>query len=228
MSEMIRNMFRLQFESADELHRAFTSNGEDVGMFFHIGRDLPLGERVVIKAFVKELPSPLYLEGQVAWRRLRPRGTTLPRGLFVSLDDKDRRRLTDAVGYLKNASRGKGVRQHSRFPLFVRAHYRTDRGVYPAVTRDLSLGGAFLDCKGPLLPVGTNTEITLNLQWHKRENIELLAEVVRFDPLPESLGFAVRFKPGQPALGRLVRFVEDIQGDLSYNTVAYPQLQDIA
>jgi Tfp pilus assembly protein PilZ len=221
---MIRSTFRLQFESAGDLQKAFTKNGDDVGMFFHTGRDLPLGERVVIKTSVKDLPSPLYLEGHVAWRRLRPRGSSLPRGLFVALSGKEKRRLADAVAYLNKNTGDRGVREHSRFPVFVKAHYRTDRGIHPAITRDISIGGAFLQCKGPLLPVGSKTEVTLNLQWHKRENIELLAEVVRFDPLPESLGLAVRFKPGQPGLKKLSRFLDGIQSDLNVSTVAYNQI----
>ena len=220
MSEMIRNTFRMQFESADALQKAFTSSGEDVGMFFDTGRDLPLGERVVIRASVRNLPAPVYLEGLVAWRRLRPRGTSLPRGLFVALTGKERLRLADAVTYLNKNAPSSEVRAHPRFPIFTQAHYRTDRGVHPAVTRDLSKAGAFLRCKGPLLPVGAITEVTLNLDWHQRENIELLAEVVRFEPVPESLGLAVRFKPGQPGLKKLARFLDGIQGDLKFSSIA--------
>lgn len=221
MSGMIRNMFRLQFDSAEALHQAFTSTENEVGIFFHTGRDLPLGERVVIKALVDSLPAPVYLEGMVAWRRLRPRGTTLPRGLFVALDEQDRRRLNETVSFLSQSAKHKGVREHPRYPVFTQAHYRTERGVHPAQTRDISKGGAFLQVRGPLLPVGSKTEITLNLRGHKHENIELLAEVVRFEPFAGNPGLAVRFKPGQHALKRLAGFLDEIQRDLNFSTVTF-------
>jgi hypothetical protein len=83
------------------------------------------------------------------------------------------------------------------------------------------MGGAFLHVHGPLLRVGAQTHITLNLVPHKNEAVGLQAEVVRFDPTPGNPGLAVRFLPGQSALKRLARVMKAIQQEMQEYTVTY-------
>lgn len=221
MPTTVKNMFKTQFQSAASFFDAFAAKGDDIGLFLSTGIDLPLGERVVIKALVVGRPEPVYLDGLVSWRRLRPRGTELPRGLYVALSGTARRRFNAAVDFLSKENRSTPVRAHPRFPVFSQAGYRTDRGEHPAEIRDISMGGAFLQVQGPLLKVGSQTHISLNLLPHKSETIALKAEVVRFDPTPGSPGLAVRFLPGQSGLKRLARALKEVQEEMREHTVAY-------
>jgi hypothetical protein len=214
-------MFRTQFQSATSFFDAFAAKGDDIGLFLSTGIDLPLGERVVIKALVAGQSEPVYLDGLVSWRRLRPRGRELPRGIYVALSGTARRRFNAAVDFLSKENRSTPGRAHPRFPVFSQAEYRTDRGEHPAEIRDISMGGAFLQVQGPLLKVGAHTHITLDLLPRKSDAIGLQAEVVRFDPTPGSPGLAVRFLPGQSALKRLARVMNSIQQEMQEHTVSY-------
>ena len=221
MPEIIRSMFSIQLKSVADFERVLQSNGNGSGLFFHTGHDLTVGDKVVIKASVRNLPTPIYLDGWVAWRRLRPRGSKLPRGLFVALADGEQSRLEGFLGFMKQHPQLSIVRAYPRLPVFMPAHYLTNQGPYPALTRNLSMGGAFLKCSGPLLSVGAHTDVMLSLQGQKPENINLSSEVVRFDPLPGHQAIAVQFAPGQTSLAKLERAIKRIQIELSRRTVPY-------
>ena len=218
MPGIVKNIFKAQFDSANAFQQAFAARGDDVGLFLSTGLDLPLGERVVIKALVAKQPEPVYLDGLVAWRRMRSRGRSLPRGLFVTLSGTARRRFDATVYYLSRNDRSSEGRAHARFPVFSQAEYRTNRGDHPAEIRDISMGGAFLQLQGPLLKVGAHTVVTVNFQ---NESIQLQAKVVRFDPTPGSPGLAVSFNPGQSALKRLSRTMKTAQQEMREHTVSY-------
>lgn len=214
-------MFSVQLKSVADLERLLKPNGNGSGLFFHTGHELKVGELVTIKASINNLPNPIFLEGWVAWRRLRPRGSRLPRGVFVTLAEEEKSRLEGFVKYMDRSPEISIVRAYPRFPVFLEAHYLTDKGPYPATTRNLSMGGAFLNCEGPLLPVGARTSIMLNLEEQINRSLELKSEIVRFEPLIESPSIAVRFEPGQANLSRLAQAIRQIQTDLTRRTIPY-------
>ena len=221
MPEMTLNMFSVRLKSLADFERVLQSNGNGFGLFFHTGHELTVGEPVIIKASIINHPTPIFLDGWVAWRRLRPRGSSLPRGLFVALADGEQARLEGFINFMKLNPQISIVRAYPRLPVFLPAHYLTNQGPYPATTRNLSMGGAFLKCSGPLLSKGARTDIMLNLQGHKPGNINLKSEVVRFIPLPGNQAIAVRFTPGQSSLSKLERAIKMIQIDLSRRTIPY-------
>ena len=221
MSEMIRNMFSVQLKSVADFERVLQPNGNGSGLFFHTGHELKVGELVIIKASINNLPNPVFLEGWVAWRRLRPRGSRLPRGLFVALADGEQSRLEGFMHFMNQNTEISTVRAYPRLPVFVQAHYLTSQGPHPAETRNVSMGGAFLKCAGPLLPVGARTSIILNLEEQINRGLELMSEIVRFEPLLESQAMAVRFEPGQSNLSQLARVIKNIQKDLIRQTIPY-------
>ncbi|MFC1654715.1 PilZ domain-containing protein [Myxococcota bacterium] len=211
-----------------DFERVLQSNGNGSGLFFHTGHELKVGELVIIKASINNLPNPIFLEGWVAWRRLRPRGSRLPRGLFVALADGEQARLEGFVHFMSRSPEISVIRAYPRLPVFVQAHYLTAKGTHTALTRNVSIGGAFLKCAGPLLPVGSRTSIILNLEEQIDRGLELMSEIVRFEPLLESPAIAVRFEPGQSNLAQLARAIENIQKDLTRHTIPYIRFSEQA
>ncbi len=224
MTEIIRNIFSVQLKSVTDIERVLGSNGNGSGLFFQTDHDLKAGELVTIKASIKNLPNPVFLDGWVAWRRLRARGNQLPRGLFVSLAEGEQSRLEGFLNYMNRSPDISKVRAYPRFPVFIPARYQTADGAHPAITRNISMGGALLKCSGPLLSKGARTNITLDLPDRKDKGLELRSEIVRFEPQIENQAIAVRFEPGQPNLSRLALAVKTIQKDLIRRTVPYTRL----
>jgi Tfp pilus assembly protein PilZ len=221
MSGIIRNIFSVQLKSVADIEQVLRSNGNGSGLFFHTGHELKVGELVTIKASIKNLPNPVFLDGWVAWRRLRSRGTKLPRGLYVSLAEGEQSRLEGFMHFMNRSPEISTARAYPRFPVFIPAEYLTAKGSHKATTRNISMGGAFLKCEGPLLPEGSRTNIILDLSNQKDKGLELKSEIVRFEPQIENQAIAVRFEPGQSNLSQLARAIKTIQKDLIQNTVPY-------
>jgi len=228
VAEMTRNMFSIQLKSVADFERVLQPNGNGSGLFFHTGHELSVGELVTIKASINNLPNPVFLEGWVAWRRLRPLGSRLPRGLFVALADGEQSRLEGFMHFMRHNPDLSIVRAYPRLPAFVQALYLTNRGSFSAMTRNISMGGAFLKCSGPLLPIGARTTITLDLLEQEHAGIELKSEIVRFEPLLESQAIAVRFDSGQADLSQLARAIKTIQKDLTRSTIPYTRFSQQA
>lgn len=228
MPEMTLNMFSVRLKSLTDFERVLQSNGNGAGLFFHTGHELTVGQPVIIKASIVNNPTPIFLDGWVAWRRLRPRGSSLPRGLFVALSDGEQSRLEGFINFMKQNTQISIVRAYPRLPVFIPAHYLTNQGSHPALTRNLSMGGAFLKCFGPLLSVGARTDVMLSLKGQKPEHINLKSEVVRFVPLPGNQAIAVRFTPGQSGLSRLERAIKVFQIDISRRIIPYTSVSQQA
>lgn len=206
--------FALSFNSAKEFDTAFERKGEDTGMFFASGREHGVGSRVIIRVTVKAAPAPIYLEGMVAWRRARSGGAGLRKGVFVALVDRERARLDGIVKFLRSAAKGKDRRSEQRYPLFAKATYATATGDFSSETRNISSGGVYLRCQGPLLSVGARFPVTLHLEGDHGRGTTISGRVAWLDLFDESKGMGVIFDPGESGIKHVQRAIKRIARDL--------------
>lgn len=214
MPDSNRFHFQLSFDSAKEFDAAFERKGEATGVFFGSAREHEVGSRVIIRVEVKGAPSPIYLEGMVAWRRARSGGPRLPKGVFVALTDRERARLDGVVKFLRSAARGKDRRTDQRYPLFADATYATATGEFPSETRNISAGGVYLRCQGPLLSVGARFPVTLHLEGGLSRGVTLNGRVAWLDLFEDSKGMGVVFDEGQASIKHVHRAIKRIKRDL--------------
>jgi Tfp pilus assembly protein PilZ len=209
--------FFLTFESAEDFDRSLERRGEDTGFFFPSTRPLKVGTRVTISVSIKGIKKPVFVTGRVVWRRHRSGGKNLPVGLFVALMDRERARLDALVEYLADAPQAKDKRKHFRYPIILPARYRTAKGEYDSETRDLSRGGAFLRCMGPLLTVGSPVSIMLFLDGKEGKGLPVEAQVAWIDYFDETKGMGVQFQRGA-AVRKIGRFLDQYEKDLKKRT----------
>jgi hypothetical protein len=89
--------FSLTFDSVSDFDKAFARQGSDTGYFFRTTKTIAVGQRACIRVLIRSGGNPFFLEGVVAWRRVRPGGPDMPPGVYVNLVDRDRARL-DEIG----------------------------------------------------------------------------------------------------------------------------------
>ncbi len=214
MIDQDRQEFSLAFDSAGEIDRAFDRKGEESGFFFQGEQKVPVGRRACIRLEFEGFKTPLYLEGTVAWRRVRAGGPDMPVGVFVNLDARDRLRVDGLIRYLGSGSKAKERRRTQRYPFFASAVYRTAKGKFRSEIRDISKGGAFLRCTGPLLSMGATFPVTLYLEGDSDRGVEVDAQVAWLEMFDDPKGMGVVFRRGRSALKNVARTIKRIEQDL--------------
>jgi Tfp pilus assembly protein PilZ len=206
--------FFLSFDSAIEFDKAFERKGEDTGIFFRSTRPLKVGEPVAIIISVKGINTPATLEGRVVWRRAKAGGEEMPAGVFVGLVARDRARLDALVRYMTASQNRQDRRKHFRHPALLPATYRTNKGEFRSETRNISRGGAFLRCLGPLLTVGARFSLTLYLEGEKGKATALDVQVAWIDYFEETKGMGVEFAGKRGQRKKIERFVDTLEKSL--------------
>ena len=206
--------FFLTFDSVDEFDRAFERKSPDTGLFHHTLRAFSVGDRVSILVTIRGAQGLVSLEGRVLWRRIRSGGPKMPAGVFIALVDRDRARLDSVVRYLRASKQNKEKRGDPRYPVLLPAKYQTNKGEFQSETRNLSRGGAFLRCSGPLLTVGAKFPIVLFLDGEAGKGISLKAKVAWIDYFEDTQGMGVVFDPGQSQLKKVYRLLDRFEKNL--------------
>jgi Tfp pilus assembly protein PilZ len=204
----------LAFNALADFEAAIERQGANTGFFLQPREDVAVGQRVALRVAIRGLSSPVFLDGLVAWRRVRAGGGELPAGVFVVLSDRDRARLDGLLGYLRQGEAARERRTHPRFPILLEATYLTSKGAHSSETGNLSAGGAFLRCSGPLLTIGATFPVRLFLDGPGSKPTELVAHVAWIDPFEQTKGMGVAFMPAQPALRRIHQVLRRFEGDL--------------
>ncbi len=203
----------LSFGAVDDFEAAIERKGPETGFFFQSVRAAQVGQRMTLKVAIHGIPTPVFLEGHVAWRRVRAASPELPAGMFVVLCDRDRARIDGLLRYLRSGG-ARERRRQPRFPILLEASYMTTKGAFRSETRNLSMGGAFLRCSGPLLTVGAAFPVRLFLDGAEGKPLEIVAHVAWIDPFEDTKGMGIRFAEDQPAMKRVATLVKRFEADL--------------
>lgn len=214
LSGDVEHRFWLTFDSVDEFERVLERKGPDTGIFHRTLRAFAVGDRLLILVTIKGIEGIVNLEGRVLWRRIRSGGPKMPAGVFIALVDRDRARLDSIVRYLRSPKPHKQERAHPRYPVLLPAKYQTSKGEFPSETRNLSRGGAFLRCKGPLLTVGAEFPVILFLDGEAGKGTSLNAKVAWIDYFEDTQGMGVVFDPGQSQLKKVHRLLDKFEKNL--------------
>lgn len=210
----VDHRFLLTFDSVEEFDRAFERKGPDTGLFHRTLRAFSVGDRVSILVTIKGAQGMVSLEGRVLWRRIRSGGPKMPAGIFIALVDRDRARMDSIVRYLRASKHQKDKRGDPRYPVLLPAKYQTSKGEFQSETRNLSRGGAFLRCSGPLLTVGAKFPIVLFLDGEAGKGTSLSAKVAWIDYFEDTQGMGVVFVPGQSQLKKIYRLLDRFEKNL--------------
>ncbi len=200
----------LPFESVAELDKALERSGAETGFFLEGIKSISIGELLTIVVSVKGAPAQVFLEGRVTWRRARSGGPNLPSGVFIGLLERDRARLGGIFKFLKSPGT-RERRTYQRYPVNFDASYKTSKGAFPSSVRNLSRGGAFMHCMGPLLTVGASFPLELRPRREKTEKIPLNVRVAWIDYFEDTQGMGVVFIKGQPQLKKVQRLVDNFE-----------------
>lgn len=210
----VEHRFWLTFDTVDDFERAMEHKGSDVGIFHRTLRAFAVGDRLSILVSIRGSEGMISLEGRVLWRRIRSGGPQMPAGVFIALVDRDRARLDSILRYLRSNKPNKQTRAHPRYPVLLPAKYQTSKGEFPSETRNLSRGGAFLRCKGPLLTVGARFPVILFLEGEDGKGTSLNAKVAWIDYFEDTQGMGVMFDPGQSQLKKVHRLLDKFEKSL--------------
>ncbi len=206
--------FSLTFDSVSDFDKAFARQGSDTGYFFRTSKTIAVGQRACIRVLIRSGGNPFFLEGVVAWRRVRPGGPDMPPGVYVNLVDRDRARLDGIVRYLRAGAEGRDRRNHQRYPLFADAAYETADGTHRSEVRNISERGAYLRCMGPLLSVGARFPVTLYLTGERNRGVRMQARVAWIDLFDDTRGMGVSFDSDQTEIKQVSKAIKRIQRDL--------------
>jgi len=210
----VEHRFWLTFDTVDDFERTMEHKGSDVGIFHKTLRAFSVGDRLSILVTIKGAEGMVSLEGRVLWRRIRSGGPKMPAGVFIALVDRDRARLDSVLRYLRSNKPNKQLRAHPRYPVLLPAKYQTSKGEFSSETRNLSRGGAFLRCKGPLLTVGAKFPVILFLDGEAGKGTSLNAKVAWIDYFEDTQGMGVMFDPGQSQLKKVYRLLDKFEKSL--------------
>ena len=141
----------------------------------------------------------------------------MPKGIFVQLFDRERARLRGIIDFLRANLSGssKERREYQRYPLFADAEYATAQGIFSSEIRNISLGGVYLRCMGPLLSMGARFPVTIYLGGSTSKGIVLQARVAWVDMFDEDKGMGVLFDEGQSELRAINRSIKRIKSHLA-------------
>jgi Tfp pilus assembly protein PilZ len=206
--------FSLTFENPQDFDLQVERKGADTGFFFRTSREFSVGTRVVIAIVVKGVGSPVFLEGRVQWRRVRAGGPDLPEGVFVALLERERARLDGILSYLRSMGR-KERRTKTRFPVQLRAFYLTSKGEFQAEVRNISEGGAFLRCEGPLLAIGARFPVTFFAEEKQDSGISIEVEVAWIDLFKETQGMGVLFVRGGSPMRKIRKLIDGYEKNIN-------------
>lgn len=210
----IQHRFWLTFDTVGEFERAFERRGPDTGIFHRTLRAFAVGDRLSILVTIKGVEGMVSLEGRVLWRRIRSGGPKMPAGVFIALVDRDRARLDSVFRFLKSSRHQKEKRADPRYPVLLPARYLTSKGEYPSETRNLSRGGAFLRCQGPLLTVGARFPVILFLDGEAGKGTSINVKVAWIDYFEDTQGMGVVFDPDQSQLKKVHRLLDRFEKNI--------------
>ncbi|MBW2701354.1 MAG: PilZ domain-containing protein [Deltaproteobacteria bacterium] len=204
-------VFSVIFPSVEAFRNAFLGKGEDRGVFIRTQRAVTVGHKVQLRLGIEGRPQRIPFLGTVTRRRAKSGGVNLPAGLFVTLSEMDADRLDGIARFFDLSEQIRERREHERLPLLVSARYSTAKGEFDSFTRDLSRGGAFLRCKGPLMEVGARFPLRLYLLGAEGPELKLEAEVAWVDVLQAGKGMGVAFVSRSTALRKLSRTLKRLE-----------------
>ncbi|MBW1870716.1 MAG: PilZ domain-containing protein, partial [Deltaproteobacteria bacterium] len=99
----------------------------------------------------------------------------------------------------------------------LKATYDTSKGSFPSEIRNLSKGGAFLRCMGPLLTVGARFPLDLSLDDRGGKRVPLDVKVAWIDYFEDTQGMGVVFVKGQIQLKKVIRLIGNLEKNLKKN-----------
>jgi Tfp pilus assembly protein PilZ len=200
--------FTLVCAAVEDFEKALPNKGPETGLFFPLSRQVKVGDRAMIRVSIRGFADPLFLEGRIRWRRVKPGGPRLPAGIFVGLVERERSHLDAMVKFLKEGRSRAERRKHPRFPVDIRASYGTSKGFFDAEMMNVSKAGAFLRCLGPLLSVGVRFPVKVNLGDKNDPLVQLNAQVAWIDLFEDTKGMGIGFIRGQSELREIERIVK--------------------
>jgi hypothetical protein len=202
--------FILSFNSIHEFAMTFDLQRDDTGAFISMnGSSAAVGQDARIKVVIDGFLLPFYLTGFVAWRRLRS-GPQLPSGVYIKLNERERSRLGGIINHFKTSKQLAERRKSPRFPLIAGGVYETAKGNFVSETRDISKGGVFIECDGPLISVGARFPVVLYLDGQTAKGIQLHAQVAWIELFDESKGMGLIFERGQSGIKQVYRALKRI------------------
>ncbi|NMB77214.1 MAG: hypothetical protein GYA21_19060 [Myxococcales bacterium] len=200
--------FTVVLSSVDEFEKTFANKGADTGVFFPVNRTVKVGDRAMLRVSLKGHAEPLFLEGRIRWRRVKPGGPKLPAGIFVGLVERERSHLEGLARFLASGRSRAERRKNPRYPVEIPASYGTSKGFYSAEVMNVSKAGAFLRCLGPLLSVGVRFPVKLEVGEKKGAPIQLNAQVAWIDLFEDTKGMGIGFIRGQAEIKEIERIVK--------------------
>ena len=203
----------LPFDSVDDFVKELGDNQDELGFFVKSKSSLGVGKRVSIVASVMGTKSLVFLEGTVLWQRHRSGGPKLPSGIFVGLVDRDKARLDSILKYLKTEGKIE-QRTSPRYPISLPSAYYTSQGAFSSHVKNLSVGGAFIKCDGPLFTVGTRSPLQIYLKGERVKGLTVETQVAWLDYFDETKGMGLAFIAKQPQLETIKFLVEKYEREL--------------
>jgi Tfp pilus assembly protein PilZ len=200
-----------RFHTIEDLERALKGHEKQIGFFLDPSWDFQVGERVTICATVSGAATPVFFEGTVVWRRSKGTEKMKP-GIFIELLPRDQARLDGVFAFLREA-RNREKRRWRRIPVRFSAVYKTSKGDFNSEVTNISEGGVFLRCQGPLLTVGAQFPLVLYPPSEK-EGVPLKGRVAWIDFFEETQGMGVAFLDGQAQLRRVKKIVSECEKQL--------------
>jgi len=207
-----RKLF-LPFDSVDDFVKELEDNVTDIGFFIKSKSSMGVGKRVSIIASIMGTKASVFLEGIVLWQRHRAGGPRFPAGIFVGLVDRDKARLDSIVKYLKTEGKIEN-RAHPRYPIAMPSAYYTSQGAFSSQLTNLSIGGAFIKCDGPLFTVGTRSPLQIYIKGERVKGLTVETQVAWLDYFDETKGMGLAFVAKQPQLETIKFLVEKYEREL--------------
>lgn len=207
-----RLVFVRSFDSIELFAAGFERDEGGIGCFFPTDLNSQVGIGAEIQVEVHGIKKPFVLRGQVVWKRCRSANTDLPQGVYVRLTESESARFEGLIQYFRPNTVNEERRRFPRLPTALTAMYETSRGKHEAEVHNLSSQGAFLRCRGPLLPVGAPLPITLFIDGREK-GLTLNAQVAWVE-LEAGKGMGIAFDEGQSGLRQVARAVKRLTNDL--------------
>jgi len=202
--------FFLKFATMAEFRQAIEHKEQTPGVFLRYTRPISVGTRVSIMVEVKERNRSFFFDGEVLWRRLRSGGPRLPPGVFVRMTKQDMTRLDASIRYLTDSGAEERRRQ-PRYPIKLSGLYATSKGEFQCQTLDLSRGGAFVRCMGPLLIIGDVFPLVLYPEEEGGKGVVISVRVAWIEFVEERRGMGVAFVDSKSHLKKIFRVLDNYE-----------------
>ncbi|MBW1810581.1 MAG: PilZ domain-containing protein [Deltaproteobacteria bacterium] len=203
----------LPFNSVDDFVKELEENEAEKGFFVKSISTLVVGQQVSIVASIKGTKNPVFLEGMVLEQPLRLAGQMSPSDVFIGLVEHDRTRLDSIFKYLKTESKIEH-RAHPRYPISMPSAYYASMGAFSSQVKNLSVGGAFIKCDGPLFSIGTHSSLQIFVEGDRVKGLTLKTKVAWIDNSEDAKGMGLAFIAKQPQLETIKFLVEKYEREL--------------